>query len=52
MVIDTVVGVPRRRDLDPLAGEVDGVLDQIAEAVEDRRIARADRLGGAGRSAA
>ncbi len=26
-------------------GEIDGVLDEIGEAVEDRRIAAADRLG-------
>ena len=46
MVTATSLVVPVGRDLDPLAGEIDGVLDQIAETIEDRRIARADRLGG------
>src|SRR5262245_31230843 len=40
---------PGGGDLDPLVGEVDGVLEQIAEAIEDRRIAAADRFGGSGR---
>src|SRR6185295_9956823 len=36
---------PERADVDTLAREIDRVFQQIAEAVEDRRIARADRLG-------
>src|SRR5271168_4728339 len=32
---------PLRRDLHPPMGEIDGVLDQVAESVADRRIARA-----------
>ena len=52
MVTATSSSLQLRRDLDPLAREIDRVLDQIAEAVEDRRIARADRLGARDRAAA
>ena len=40
------LAVPPRVDLDRVAGEVDGVLQDVADAVEDRGIARADRLAG------
>jgi hypothetical protein len=41
-----VVAGPVRGDLDRAACEVDRVLDQIAQAIEDRRVASAHRLGG------
>ena len=41
----TSSSAPRGRHLDPLAGEVNGVLEKIAETVEDRGIAPAHRLG-------
>ena len=44
IVTVTLSVAPRRRYVDPLVREIDGVLQQVAEAVEDRRIARADRL--------
>ena len=47
MVTSTAVVVPLRADHDALAREIDGVFQQIAEPVEDRRIARADRLAAA-----
>jgi len=41
-----VVPGPGCRHIHPLTGEVHGVFEQVAEAIEDRRIAAADRLGG------
>src|SRR5204862_3086567 len=38
---------PVRRDLDPGAREIDGILHEIAEPVDDRRVVIPDRLGGA-----
>ena len=46
MTTVTVIGRPEAVDLDLLAREIDGVFQDVAEAVEDRRIARADRLAG------
>ena len=40
-----LVGVPVGADLDLALGEIDGVLDEVGEALDDRRIAPADRLG-------
>src|SRR3954468_7809515 len=39
-----VLSAPGGRDVDPLAGKVDGVLQQVSQAVEDCGIAAADRL--------
>ena len=35
---------PHALHLDPLVGELDGILQQVAKAVENRRIAACDRL--------
>ena len=43
MITATFVVGPVGGDLDPLVREIDRVLQQVAEPVEDRRIARADR---------
>src|SRR5262249_20414121 len=40
-----ILTVPGGGDLDPLVGEIDGVLEQIPQAVEDGGVAPADRLG-------
>src|SRR6267154_4777026 len=42
------LAVPPGVHLDGLAGEIDRVFQDVADAIEDRRIARADRLAGAG----
>ena len=44
--------VPGGADLDPALGEVDGVLDEVGERLDDRRVAAADRLGAIGPAAA
>src|SRR5271156_5373486 len=43
-----LLGRPLGEYFDALIGEIDGVLDQIAEAIADRRIARPNRLVPAG----
>src|SRR5262249_33654858 len=40
-----VLTAPGGGDLDPLVGEIDGVLEQVSEAVKDRGVAAADRFG-------
>ena len=50
IVTAIALGVPSRRDLDALAREIDGVLQQIAEPVEDGRDC-ARPIGSAPRSA-
>src|SRR5882724_3101249 len=44
------LGVPPRVHLHGRAREIDGVFQDIADTIKDRRIARADRLAGAGDS--
>src|SRR5262245_2977067 len=39
-----VLAVPGGGDIEPLVGEIDGVLEQISEAVKDGGVAAADRL--------
>ncbi len=41
---DRVV-VPLHRNIDAFAREIDSVLNQVAEAIDNGRIARADRFG-------
>ena len=41
------LGIPPRVHLHGFAREIDGVFQDVADAIEDRRIAGADRLAGA-----
>ena len=52
IVMLTVLGGPLRENFHPLVREIDCILDQIAEAVADRRIAGTGGFRGRGSAAA